>query len=84
VREIEKNCEKTVSPVPALKPLQIASKLYKSLIYGQKTPENREIPGKEREIMREKTGKIPPKAMRGKYQPEKAVRASISLYHIKK
>jgi hypothetical protein len=67
VREIEKNREKTVSPVPALKPLQIASKLYKNLIYGQKTPENRRIPGKEREIMREKPGKIPPQAISEAY-----------------
>jgi hypothetical protein len=39
----------------------MASKSYKSLICGHKTPETREIPGKEREITREKTGRIPPK-----------------------
>jgi hypothetical protein len=62
MRKRARKSRKTASPVLALKPLQIASKLYKSLIYGQKPPENREIPGKGREIMREKTGKIPPKS----------------------
>jgi hypothetical protein len=44
-------------PAPVLKPLQMALTPYKSLIYGQKTPENREIPGKGREIMGVKTDK---------------------------
>jgi hypothetical protein len=43
-------CEKlrkSASPVLVLKPLQMASTPYKSLIYGQKSPENRRIPGNE-------------------------------------
>jgi hypothetical protein len=71
---MRENREKLRVPVLALKPLQIASKLYKSLIYGQKPPENRETPGKEREIMREKHGKLPPKA----------ISEAVSLYTIKK
>jgi hypothetical protein len=61
MRKNARKPRKTASPVLALKPLQMASNPYKSLIYGQKTPENREIPGKGREIMREKTGKNTPK-----------------------
>ncbi|MDR2245186.1 MAG: hypothetical protein LBE17_00710, partial [Treponema sp.] len=62
----------------------MASKPYKSLIYGQKPPENREIPGKGREIMREKTGKIPPKVGTKNFKPKKVGTLTVSLYNIKK
>jgi hypothetical protein len=39
----------------------MASKPYESLIYGQNEPEFAGKPGKGRDIMREKTGKIPSK-----------------------
>jgi hypothetical protein len=43
----------------ALKPLQMASNPYKSLIYRQNKRKFAEKLDKRREIMREKTGKIP-------------------------
>jgi hypothetical protein len=58
-------------------------KPYESLIYGQNKRIPAGKPGNGRENMREKTGKILPKAISKKRESKKAINKAVSLYIIK-